>query len=99
MDDEAGKMDQSVEIYDNGGKTLDRYTVVIGSPVTPDKWVYMMSATAGIPGGVDEDGGPSYMWNFETCGNKIDLSELPLTVQRAIAWRKMECLTRDWEVE
>ncbi len=73
-----------IDIWDNGGRTFDRYMVVIG-------WdIYTMSHNPRSPQGVNQSGGqvrgaaasPPKLW-----GNKVPFGKLPDEVQIAIAER------------
>jgi len=75
-----------LEVWDNGGETCDRYTVLIGSDI------YHMSDNATSPNGVNCYGGHlSHIphpekWGF--VGNRVEsLASLPDAVQRAITQR------------
>lgn len=67
-----------IHVYDNGGKTLDRYTVVINDAV------YAMSEDATSPLGVN-----LYCGDFQPAGvgKEIPLLNLPLAVRLAIGKR------------
>lgn len=67
-----------IQIFDNGGKTFDRYTVII------KKRVYVMSANALSPQGVNR-----YLCNVadldrESVGEPIGLEDVPEAVRKAI---------------
>lgn len=74
-----------VEVYDNGGKTFDRYTVII------DGDIYTMSITANMPNGVNMYLGnvldPEIRAINPKVDKKIELTDLPKVVQEAIGNR------------
>lgn len=90
---------QSIECYDNGGSTLDRYTIVISTETGLHHHVFLMSHDPDTPGGVNEDKGTieGDGWKRETFGEPVELASLPQPVQDAIEWRRQEAITRDWE--
>jgi hypothetical protein len=72
-------------IFDNGGRTLDRFTVIVG------RAVFNMSTNALMPDGVnifagelDEEESPE---QFTHLGTQVECATLPEEVQRAIALR------------
>lgn len=72
---------QALAIYDNGGKTWDRYTVIIGGDV------YTMSENADTPGGFNQ-----FMDRVENIPyNKHDkkkmFHEVPMETRNAIIQR------------
>jgi hypothetical protein len=67
-----------IQIFDNGGKTLDRYTVII------KKYVYAMSANALSPQGVNRYLCNDTDLNWEAIGEPIGLEDVPEAVRKAI---------------
>ena len=65
----------TVQVWDNGGLTMDRYTVVIGDDV------WFMSAYPTYPNGVCEYGG---FWMGDLEEPPIVLNELPIAVLKQI---------------
>ena len=66
----------TVTVWDNGGLTMDRYTVVIGDDV------WFMSAYPGYPNGVCGYGG---FWVGHLDSKELmSLDELPITVLKQI---------------
>ena len=68
----------SVDIYDNGGKTFDRYTVFFPSDETSALGI---GPTGNVPNGF-------CMWVFAIKGNhlgkKINFADCPIPVRKAI---------------
>ena len=79
-----------IEIYDNGGKTADRYTVVI------DGSVYTMSENAMQPNGVNMYAGEvsEGSWLFNGAEEIISFDQLPDEVKRAIEMRKQGAIQK-----
>lgn len=74
-------------VYDNGGKTIDRYTVVI------DRQVYCMSDNATSPQGVNQyncDVSEIDLAQLENDEERISVENLPSEVQLAIKDRLEE---------
>ena len=90
---------QTIEVYDNGGTTPDRYTVVISTTTGLYHYVFRMSHDPDGRGGVNEDEGSieEFNWRRNTFGDRVDLDRLPVAVKDAIEWRRQETTTRDWE--
>jgi hypothetical protein len=74
---------QALAIYDNGGKSWDRYTVIIGHDV------YGMSDNAREPGGFNQYAGTveEFPRTTKHLGKKKLLEELSGQVRHAIAER------------
>ena len=73
-----------MKLYDNGGKTFDRYTLITGR-----KEVYGFSENPLSPQGFNQFCGT---WDdpngdFENLGERVSLAEVPREVQAAIAER------------
>lgn len=68
-----------VSIFDNGGKTFDRYTVIIDN-----KDVYVMSANALSPQGVNRYLCDVTDLDWESVGEPIGLEDVPEAVRKAI---------------
>lgn len=71
-----------IEIYDNGGETFDRYTVIIG------KEVYGMSHNPNSPQGFNQYSGTLAELPGARQGERITLESLPEEVQEAIKDRQ-----------
>lgn len=79
-----------IEIYDNGGITFDRYTIII------DGNVYGMSANPYSPQGLNQYYGTLHELPMaRSHGERITLESLPLDVQNAIEARKIFKLADD----
>lgn len=75
---------KGVIVYDNGGKTADRYTVFI------KKDVFGMSKNPSHPQGFNQwAGDTSEIKKGKHLGKKIPVSKLPLAVKKAICERKL----------
>ena len=74
-----------ITCYDNGGETLDRYTIVIDSDV------YSMSFDPSASGGVNQWMGEIGDLLINDPGVKC--SSLPLQVQKAVNEREIDALT------
>jgi len=72
---------RTVEVYDNGGKTIDRYTVII------DNAVFSMSHNATSPQGVNQYVGELKDLPKAKEGTKVELKDLPEDVRKAIDLR------------
>lgn len=70
-----------MKIYDNGGSSFDRYTVVIEGEI------YTMSANPLSPGGVNMYCGPAGSLDV-TSGEPVRFRDLPAEVQEAIRQRE-----------
>lgn len=68
-------------VYDNGGQTWDRYTVIIG----PD--AYGMSGDPQSPAGFNQYAGPAADLNREALGAMLQPEQVPDQVARAIEQR------------
>lgn len=87
----------TIRIFDNGGKSFDRYTVVIG---TRGDWAaYGMSVNADAPNGfnqwlgdeldgviIDAIGGDT-----SVLGREVSILDIPQAVRRGIAYRLQSC--------
>lgn len=73
-----------VEIYDNGGESVDRYTVIM------DGSVYGMSENPLNPCGFNQYCGErsNYPEDMSHCGKPINYAQLPEPVRIAIAERQ-----------
>jgi hypothetical protein len=72
-----------VKVWDNGGRTFDRYTVFLGSDA------YVVGPTGNHPQGVCMYVGDAASVDPE--GEPVAIADLPPAVQDAIAhWRRME---------
>lgn len=67
-----------IEVYDNGGETADRYTVII------DNNVYLMSDNPLSPQGVNQYNGKLANAPLARTGERIVVESLPEQVQKAI---------------
>jgi len=76
-----------VIVYDNGGKTADRYTII-----TPDGSVYGMSSDPFSPQGFSQYVGEKseFPKGLSHTGKKVDATKLPDKVQQAILERMKE---------
>lgn len=84
----------NIEIYDNGGATFDRYTVII------DGDVYGMSANPNSPQGFNQFSGTlAELPLARANGERITLESLPEEVQKAIEERaRPEVKTRSIKI-
>ncbi len=73
-----------VVVYDNGGKTADRYTVVIGTSV------FGMSDDATTPNGFNQYAGETSEYPRGFTGKKVKVTSLPKQTQKAIEDRMKE---------
>lgn len=76
-----------IKVFDNGGKTADRYTVIFN-----DKDVYCMSENANMPNGVNMymgEIGIDINIDYIKLDEKINLSDLPRGVLLAIIYKLM----------
>ena len=71
----------NTEVYDNKGKTLDRYTVII------NKAVFTMSSNPLSPQGFNQFAGIVRQLDKASLGKKVDFKQLPQEVRRAIIER------------
>jgi len=74
---------QGIQVWDNGGKTADRYTVRVGQKL------YLMSSNPLSPSGVNLFAGNSADWQADTQDKELHSSMIPLEVLVAIferAW-------------
>jgi hypothetical protein len=82
--------DGVIGVYDNGGKTVDRYTVVYTPEVIDNQWWYTvlgMSEAPFHPQGVGQHSQYPYRPNMTWggCGDRcIAFEELPADCQRAV---------------
>ncbi len=88
------RMRRRVRVYDNGGKTADRYTVVIYRTVKGATFsdVYSMSAGANDPQGINQyshSGGGRIQYGSDDplFGKRVQVQDLPLEVIKAIESR------------
>lgn len=81
LDAENGKKLKGVIVYDNGGETADRYTVIV-----PDGSVYGMSSNPSSSQGFNQYSGEKSEFpnGLSHTGKKVDVSKLPEGVQKAI---------------
>jgi len=70
-----------VQIYDNGGKSTDRYTIIDGSEA------YGMSENPGSPQGFNQYIGEPGKLHVPALGKKISFLKLPAEVKKAIVAR------------
>jgi hypothetical protein len=81
----AGRKVAGVKVYDNGGTTMDRYTVVI------DGSVYTMSENAHAPNGVNMYAGEeSEGYGPQEGDAEVPVDQLPEDLQRAITDRQSD---------
>ena len=75
---------KDVVVYDDGGKTVDRYTIII-----PDKSVYGMSSDPFSPQGFNQYVGElsEFPDGLSHTGKKVEASSLPENIQKAILQR------------
>ncbi len=79
-------METIIQVYDNNGKTWDRYTIVISEPDGVN--VYGMSTNPLDPDGFNQwSGDSSDNLSMETAGDQVSYSSLPIMVRKAIANR------------
>lgn len=72
-----------IEVYDNGGETFDRYTVII------DGDVYGMSANPNSPQGFNQYSGKLHELPMaRSNGERVTIESLPEAVQKAIEDRQ-----------
>lgn len=71
-----------IEVYDNGGETVDRYTVII------DGDVYTMSDNPLSPQGVNQYAGKLHELPLARQGERTVVESLPEAVQKAIEQRQ-----------
>lgn len=71
-----------VKVYDNGGETLDRYSIIL-----PDGSVFTMSENPTSPNGVNQYAGEASDLPGATDGQQVDAASLPTEVKRAIQQR------------
>ncbi len=74
-------------IYDNGGRTADRYSVYILDSYCGYHW-YTMSPNACQPNGVNMYGGIVYAFTPDQNEQRIALKALPKEVKKAIQLRR-----------
>lgn len=70
----------NIRVFDNGGKTFDRYTVII------DQYVFTMSENACSPQGINMFAGELSELDSEavTAGQPVMFEDLPKEVRKAI---------------
>lgn len=82
-----GEAGPKVTVYDNGGKTADRYTVIIKRGKSPEEeeW-YGMSDNANAPNGFNQFAGTTADGNRKGShlGKIVKVTSLPSVVQKAI---------------
>ena len=78
MEEEIGKI--KVKVYDNGGITADRYTMVF-----PTGDTYLMSEDANMPNGICMYAGDNPAIPDRNIDRKIDIEDLPKGVKKKIA--------------
>lgn len=71
-----------VVVYDNGGKTTDRYTVIISGHA------YGMSSNASSPQGFNQYIGPSRELLKKNLGRRVAITNLSESTKKAICERK-----------
>jgi len=72
------------EVYDNGGETIDRYTVSMGNEL------YTMSDSPLSPLGVNQYyGGWTLGEDMAKYGQLVEIDSLPVDVQRAIESKEL----------
>lgn len=76
---QSGRDAMDISIFDNGGKTFDRYTVIIDN-----KHAYTMSVNALSPQGVNRFLCDVTDLNWEAIGEPIGLKNVPEAVRKAI---------------
>jgi len=77
-----------VKVYDNGGKTLDRYTIVINAGKEED--IYTMSDDPFYPLGVNQYSHTEKVKDNWQCDDKLlKEKEIPEEVMRAIYMRQL----------
>ena len=79
--------ENDVEVFDNGGRTFDRYTVVLNGSV------YAMSHNPGSHQGFNQyccEAGECSFGDNESIGSPVMLSEVPAEVFRAIYYRCLD---------
>jgi hypothetical protein len=73
----------NIEVFDNGGATADRYTVLIGEDA------YLMSTDAHMPNGVCMYAGRNLVGDES---ERIQLSDLPrgtlIQIERTLKWER-----------
>ena len=75
-----------LKIYDNGGETVDRYTIIKKDPVYGDE-AYGMSDNPQSPQGFNQYIGDPSKFALDALGKEITFSELNLEVKTAIGER------------
>jgi len=81
----------NIEIYDNGGESIDRYTIFIGNAV------YGMNNAPLSPSGFNQYIGTSEeIEHGPHLGKKVELKDLPEDVQKAIELRKTSSIKQSW---
>lgn len=86
---EEEEMMSKLKVYDNGGITADRYTVVF-----PTGDIYLMSRDADVPNGVCVYAGDNQEI-IQDRDKEVDISELPDGTQRQIG-KILELI--DWSI-
>lgn len=79
-------MSSQVRIYDNGGKTIDRYTLVVPSVNEPGKLdMYGFNETPYHPQGFGQYAGSYHrMGSYSHLGRLVSYSDLPEQAQRFV---------------
>lgn len=80
----GGDEPKKITVYDNGGETVDRYTVFIGEDA------YGMSDDPQSPQGFNQYTGYADDMDIPSLGREVELSTLPEAVQNAILERSKE---------
>lgn len=78
-----------VRAYDNGGKTFDRYTIVINGDF------YCMSINANMPNGVNMFMGSIPELQLTKSDKEVSLMDLPGVVREAIAKRMIPYMEKE----
>lgn len=80
-----GEAASHVKVFDNGGKTYDRYTVIIGYDV------FTMSPNPSSPQGINQYSGPVQLIDLETSSRLgVHLPQIPKELEAAIEARQKE---------
>lgn len=79
-------MPDKVRIYDDGGKTIDRYTLIVPSANEPGKMdMYGFNADPYHPQGFGQFGGSVWpMGSYSHLGKLVTIDELPEQAQRYV---------------
>lgn len=74
-------MKQTVKVYDNGGKSIDRYTAVFQKPCDGEYQYLGMSGSPFHPQGVGYHGHARFRIGARECGRRIKITDLPIDCQ------------------